>query len=197
MDFSDFYKGFQDFKAFFTVKHMLTVLIVSALLLVVCAPQEPADHSECNDDSCPMPQVINVDPIVFTEVSQDNWRFDLTDEGWESRESDNPNIKIIKVNDSKQCKLFLLKDQTTDTFSQYVVDTIRGFTENLIRADSIRFFQINGNSYIGVLFLDDEEAIWVWMTTKDGFGYTFVCGCDSNAVGSEVCPAVAESLVIR
>lgn len=203
MNMPDFDDAFRDFKKFFTVKHILVTLIVAASIFVMCAPQQPVDgpaeETACNDASCPLPipPVITVAPIVITEVSKENWSFDLPDEGWEDRGLDSPNVKVAKVNKDKACKLFLMKEPTTDTLSKHAVETIRGFTEHLIAVDSIRIRPINGNKYIAVLFSDGGEGIWVWLTVKDNFGYTFVCGCDSNAVSSELCPGVAESLDIK
>lgn len=192
---------FSDFVKFFTVKRVLTLLIVTLALLVVCNPTDVPvtankEPVEC-DGACPMPLVINVPTITITEVKQENWQFDLLDEGWEDRELSTPNAKAVKVNKDKECKLFLLKEPSNDTLSQHVVGTLRGFTEHSINVDSVRFVIINGNKYIGSLLTEESNTIWIWMTVKDSFAYTFVCGCADNVVGSKVCPDTVESLQIK
>ena len=196
---SEFADAFRDFKKFFTVKHIVVTLIVAACLFLVCAPQPPVEGGSCGENSCPFPNtpVINVAPIVITEIIQENWSFDLLDDSWQDRELASPNVKVAKVNHDKACKLFLMKEPTEDPLSKHAVETIRGFTESNVKVDSIRILQINDNRFIAVMFIDGADTIWVWMSVKDNFGYTLVCGCDSNAVASQVCPNIAESLEIK
>lgn len=197
----DFYQAFSDFIKVFSVKRVMTMLIVGLTLFLICSPQDVPAQSDnqvidCGN-ACPMPKVINVPTVVITQVSQENWQFDLVGDGWEDRDPTTDNAKAVKVNEDKDCKLFLLKEPSNDTLSKHVVETLRGFTEHSIYLDSIRFSIINGNKYIGSLLTDGPDTIWVWMTVKDSFAYTFVCGCADNVIGSKVCPETVESLQIK
>lgn len=197
----DFYQAFSDFIKVFSLKRVATMLIVGLTLFLVCSPQDVPVQTDnqpldCGN-ACPMPKVINVPTIVITEVRQENWQFDLMDDGWKDAEPSTLNAKSVKINEEKGCKLFLLKESTNDSLSKHAVETLRGFTEHSIYVDSVKIAIINGNKYIASLLADDLSTIWIYMTVKDSFGYTFVCGCDDNKTGSEVCPGTAGSLQIK
>lgn len=206
-DFSDFAKAFEDFKNFFTRKHIAVLLLVAAVLVLILAPNRqdnPAVDGEkaaCSDASCPLPVTLTVDPVVITEVGQENWQFDLPGEGWEADEPPAPDIKAIERNSAQECMVFMVKEPTEDSFGAYVITTIRSFTSDKGRVSAIKQVVINDNDFVAIQIVDGGEVVWLWLAVKNGFGYGLACGCDINVdAGSaqhDLCAEIAESLEIK
>lgn len=203
----DLFSALRDFKNVFTVKRVVTMLIVALALLVVCAPQhEPAteDGGAC-DGACPFPRpapVITVPATVITTIARDNWSFTLMDEGWVSHEPSIPEIKVVMVNESQGCMVLLIKEQTDVSLPTYVVESSKGFV--LGGGNVLLIKQVTLNKQKFVLLggkVSGEDMFWSWNGIKNGFGYSFSCFCSADADGGlkcfNTCQAVADTLQIE
>ncbi len=202
----DLFSALRDFKNVFTVKRVVTLLIVALALLMVCAPQhEPAteDGGAC-DDACPFPRqppVITVPTTVITTVARDNWSFTLMDNGWAPHEPSIPEIKVIMLNESEGCMVLLIKEQTDVSLSTYIVESAKGFV--LGGGNVLTIKQVTLNKQKFVLLggkVNGDEMFWSWNSVKNGFGYSFSCFCTANADGGfkclNTCQTVADTLQI-
>jgi hypothetical protein len=191
---------------FFTVKRVIILLIAVFFLVAICSPRHeplPEDGGACGT-ACPLPtspSTITVPEVRFEEVTQENWRFDLPGTGWESKDSSNPSIKVMKRNLSQECMVLLIKEQTNLAFSYYAIESIKGFSlGGKITAikqtmfDNQKFILVEGT-------ILDNDIFLSWNTIKDGFGYSFTCfyspNVDAGSVQYDLCVEIAESLQIK
>jgi hypothetical protein len=207
-DFADFSKGLSVFKSLFTFKHITVLVFVALALVLVCAPHR--DNAEpfaqtCNDASCPFPRpkVITVTPIFITKISLENWQLDFPGEGWEYHEPSIPVIKLVRHNPSQECMVLLIKEPIDNmSFGQYVVESIRGFSEDGAQVTSLKQVDLNDNKFVlmeSLLF--GKDILMAWNGIKDGFGYSLSCfykpDADAGNAQHDLCVEIAESLRIK
>lgn len=194
---------FTQFIGFFTVKRVLTTLIVCLALFVVCSPRDnyspnTSEQNAC-DGSCPLREAGT--PIHSEVLSQENWSFTLVGAGWTPKESPTPEIKAALENHDQQCMIFVVKEQTTDSYGQYVISTIRSFAQMGAIIDTVKMVVINGQKFVLTQVDNNMEVVWVWVTVKDGYGYGFTCGCDINpdagTAQQTLCHSMANSFQIK
>lgn len=196
--------AFAQFFSFFTVKRVVTLLIVVLALFLVCAPRDvtapvAGQPVEC-DSACPLPGTAG--PPIHTEnMAQENWSFTLIGNGWSPRELPTSEIKLALENRNVACMVFVVKEQTNDSFGAYVVSTIRGFAESGTTVDSVKVVDLNKQKFVLAQVNHDDEVVWLWVTVKNGFGYGFTCGCDINpragAAQRDLCQYMADTFVIE
>ena len=199
------FSAFAQFISFFTVKRVLTLLIVVLALFVVCSPKDAPTTSTTEPDNCgsacPLPEQPAPPPIHTENVGQENWSFTLLGNGWSPRALDTNEIKLALENHGAMCMIFVVKEETTDSFGAYVLGTIRGFSEGGATIDAVKMVMINGQKFVLTQVDHRDEVIWVWVTVKDGFGYGFTCGCDINpdagALQRDLCLNMASTFVIK
>lgn len=206
-DFSDFAKAFEDFKRFFTLKHITVLVFVAAVLVLILAPNRkdnPATDggkAVCSDASCPLPNVLTVAPVVITEVSQENWQFDLSGEGWESFEPSNLAEKVIRRNAAQECMVILIKEPTDISFGQYVIESMRGFREGGATITALKQVVLNDQKFVLMEASLGSDVLMAWSSLKDGFGYTLCCfyapNADTGNDQHDLCVEIAESLEIK
>ncbi len=218
----DFFQLGVEFISFFTVKRVVTLLVVGLALVAVCgahdvttASNSPAD---CNT-ACPLPEAAPTPAPAPAEVpvqpeppakpaphakniTQDNWSFSLIGDGWKPMKSPIPVIKVSMDNQAEECMVFLVKEADANTtYPTYVLQTMRGFTEAGSNVDSVQQVTINGQQWTEVLLDKNMEAVWAWITVKDGVGYGFTCGCEINMDAAQdhfdMCHAMANSIQIK
>lgn len=195
---------FSQFFSFFTVKRVLTLLIVVLALFVVCSPRDVPSantgESAACDAACPLPEAAP--PPIHTEnVGQENWSFTLVGDGWTPRDLSTDEIKVAMENHSIMCMVFVVKEQTEDSFGTYVISTIRGFSEFGATIDAVKVVMVNGQKFVLAQVDNRGEVVWVWTTVKSGFGYGFTCGCeinpDAGAAQRDLCLAMANTFQIK
>lgn len=204
----DFRSVLRDFKNVFTLKRLVTLLIVFFALLIVCAPQQPTpEGGEACDGSCPFPRqppVINVTPVVITTVARENWSFDLVgeDDDWISDQPSNPDIKVVFYNESKGYMVLLIKEKAELSLQEYVVESIKGFLIGGGRIRAVSQVKLNEQKFVlleGNVAAD--EVFYSWNSIKDGFGYSFCCfytiDVDAGKTQQDTCRSIAESLEIK
>jgi len=208
-DSADFVKGLSDFKNFFTMKHITVLVFVALALVLVCTPQRSdnpsvvGERAACSDASCPLPNVIEVAPIVVTEVSQENWRLDLPGEGWEVAEPSRPEQKMVQLNRDQGCMVLLIKEPIGQmSFGQYVIESIKGFSEGGAHVTALKQVTIDQKNYVLLeSSLFDTDVLMAWHTIKDEFGYSLSCfyhnDVDAGSSQHDLCVEIAESLQIK
>lgn len=171
------------FISFFTVKRILTLLIVGLALIAVCGPTDVplgmTNNQPPCDTSCPFPKPVPP-PIHKETFSQENWSVTLIGDGWSPRPQVADEIKLAMQNRDQTCLVFVVKEKTDDSYGAYVVSTIRGFVESGGLIDSVEMVMVNGERWCLTQVDHSDEVIWLWVLVKDGFGYGFTCGCELN-----------------
>jgi hypothetical protein len=200
-----FQKAFGDFVKVFTLKRVIVMLVVAVALLLVLAPRHPEDAPPTDklacDGSCPLhPDVINV-PLQ-TMISQENWTLTLVGDGWEAEEPSIPVMKLVQRNLEKECMVLLIKEPTELTFAQYVIESLRGFSEGGARVVGVKQVTLNQQKFILMeARLSDGDALMAWNGIKDGFGYSLSCfwhpSADAGVNQYEFCKEIANSLEIK
>ena len=152
----------------------------------------------CDANVCTFPQSQTE---VKTPVSQDNWKFSLIGDGWETIELPSLGIKNVNKNELKNCSLMFIKEPTTDTYSEYVIASIRTFSAQYSHINEVDQVIINDNNFVKVAINNDSTIVWTWISMKNGFGYGFICGGDvdidaGNSV-HDLCQEIAKTIEIK
>lgn len=154
----------------------------------------------CDASVCSFP-LVSTD--IHTTIHQDNWKFSLIGNGWDTAEFPLFNIKTVNKNEGKNCSISFIKEPTSDTYSQYVIATIRQFADQYNHINEIDQVIVNGNKFVKVQISNDTSMVWSWLSVKNGFGYQFNCGgdvdqdADSNNLAHDLCQEVANSVEIK
>lgn len=159
--------------------------------------------TDCSDVSCSL-------PTTSTQVlSSENWRLSVPlGSDWVAKQPIDPGIKIVLLNEQKQCMVLFIKELTVDTFSQYAVSTVEILgSKSGGRLLSVSQVVINENRFVVSQFAKGDSVIWTWTTIKDGFGYAISCGgnlgadADSSASPTDdlrvMCLSIANSIEIK
>ena len=161
----------------------------------------PADTSsieDCGDVSCEWPQSTN--DLV---LSQDNWKLSVPDTGWLNNDPPQPGFKVLLTNDEQHALLILIKDQlpNDETFAQFVVDTIKIDEASDVLVNAVKQVRIHDTKFIMVQGNRKGDTVWSWLTVKDGFGYTLLCGgeidVDAGSSMHDMCQSIASTLEIK
>lgn len=208
-DFSDFSKGLTEFKNFFTLKHITVLVFVALALVLVCSPHQIDGGSvaqTCSDASCPFPRpdAMTVAPVLITKIQLDNWELDFPGEGWEYHEPSIPVMKLVRRNVSQECMVLLIKEPTDNmSFGQYVLESIRGFSEAGAQVTALKQVTLNDQKFVLMegRVTDDNDVLMAWNTIKAGFGYSLSCfykpNTDAGTAQHDLCVEIAESLQIK
>jgi hypothetical protein len=202
----DLIPALRAFKSFFTLKHITVVVFAALCLVLICTPHQDNEPfaQTCSEASClfPRPNVVTISEVRIEEVGQENWSFDLSGDGWESREPSNPSIKVIRRNLSQECMVLLIKEQTDLQYADYIVEAIRGFMSGGDRVNTIKQVMLNQQKFVLMEGnVAESDVLLSWNTTKDGFGYSFNCfyapNVDAGSAQYDLCVEMFESLQIK
>ena len=203
---NDLFSELRQFINVFTPKRVLVLVIILISLVLICGPRTPmTDDGQVDCDvACPMPEagpVITIPTVYLEEVSQENWQFDLPNEGWVYREPSVPAIKVVVFNKSKDCMVLLIKEETDLPLKDYAVESLKGFSD---RGQIVGITWSQLSKQKSVLFegrVADDEIFWSWNTVKDGFGYSLCCfytvNIDAGLEQQALCQEIAESFQIK
>jgi hypothetical protein len=203
---NDLIPALRAFRSFFTVKRVVTLLIVALALVLVCSPQYevPTEDGGACDAACPFPRqpVINIPPVVITTVDRENWSFTLMDEGWVTEVPSIPEIRVELYNKAESCMVLLIKEKTDFSLQSYVVESILGFNMGGKRVHTIKQVKLGEQKFVLLEGnVAEDEVFLSWNTVKDGFGYSFCCfysvDVDAGTAQKDACQAIAESLQIK
>lgn len=151
----------------------------------------------CVESSCPMP---GPDAAKITDlVAEDNWQFILPGPGWKPVAGTDDTIKVAFENDQLDTKLVLVKEPTTQTKQEYIVNILRSIHSNGTSLKNTVVVNINGNEFINTTVFDDTHTGWFWFTLKDGNGYVFACAVDKGLTEADdtTCTSIANTLKIQ
>jgi hypothetical protein len=159
------------------------------------APQDPV--VECDGGSCPMA------PLPGDVIAEDNWRFILPSDGWAKKASPDPDIKIVLINpNDKRMVLFLKSAGATD---KYATTALRAMMSTGLIVSQTTPVMINGLQFLEAQVNrpgTPNITAWMWLASKNGFGYGFMCGGSSATVGDiqdhhDFCKGIASTIQIK
>lgn len=174
----------------------LTIVLALITCGVACH-KHTKNVPSCDGGPCALPEAAPVRDVL----AQDNWKFSVSGEGWISMKPPIPQIRLASRNPAKNCMLLLIKEPTSQTFQEYVIENVRNLAAAGNEVRSIKQVVINGNKFVDVQLTDNRSTIWLWITVKDGYGYGFSCGgpnvSDAGTPSSDFCQDVANTLEIK
>lgn len=146
--------------------------------------------------------VVETSSSITGAVSEENWEFTLSGFHWNRMDISTPGIKAGFDNLNNSCKILLIKESTQNTFSEYVISSIRGLSAGTSGSlQSAYQVIVNGNKFILAHIKKDNVVVWAWITQKSSFGYVFTCGgemhSDSGNEIEEICASTAATFKIK
>jgi len=187
------------------IRSNLFALVSFTALAIACVVSynkpvvSKVDAKDCGTDICELPQTtVNATQYV---ISQENWQFSLSGNDWITTNSSDSPIKTISKNETQKCSVVFIKEPTTNTYSQYVLVSIRALAAQYNHVNEVDQVVINGNKFVEVIITDNKTIIWSWISVKSGSGYGFICGGDTDVdAGNSVhdlCQEIANSIEIK
>jgi len=179
------------------------VLMTGVMACSSCAKKSQTsaqpDVATCTDASCPIKLPEAGTETVNDVIQEDNWQFTLPGSGWVSVKPPDDTIKVIFANQETNTIVFLAKDPTTQTSSEYIINALRSFKAAGTLIQSAQQVSITDTNFIMVTAQGETRKIWTWISVQKGFGYIFTCAADnSNAdTGAQRCQDIANTLQIR
>src|SRR5271166_1030078 len=180
--------------------HYLFFLALLTACLVMClpvcnqssaTPVEDAGAPDCDNTACVLPE-------KRTEFAQENWRFTVPGEEWITTKPPADELKVMVRNQNKEAMVVFLKEPTDDSMAAYVIGTLRAFASEGNTISSAKQVVINQTKYVKAQIDSQPTTIWVWITVKDGYGYSLACGGDYNpeagATLHDLCDNIATTL---
>jgi hypothetical protein len=185
------------------MKRLVSAVILS-LGLSACSTAhsvEQADASPCTETSCRAPKLAASNDSIMDTIGKENCQFSLPGSGWKAAKYPNDTIKVMMVNESLDTILFLAKEETKESFADYIINTLRTFHAAGATVVSAKQVILNGAPFILVNAIENDRRILSWITVQKGFGYVFTCAVQSEEDGSNTdfdrCVAVANTLSIK
>lgn len=196
------------------MRKIVTLLLVFAALVVLCSPcvqsrtAIPAHElHDCDAGSCALHDAaLAGEAAAGTAESrevfgEESWQFTVPGLGWEKASPKNPDIKLVVTNQKEECLVLVIKEQTNDSFGQYIIGSIRAFADSGYRISAIKQVKLNNVPFVEVQINGDGTTVWAWIAVKDGFGYGLSCGGDINPdAGStlhDLCQDIANTFEVK
>lgn len=182
-------------KRFLTL--LLIVFIVGAFILL----NKEGSHGSTASPALPMPMTITPQTNNFQDVSEDNWHLSLPTMSWMQQDIPDTSVKLfLRDQPDQKYVVMLVKRETERPYVEYIVDILREFSEDGAEIHSLYQTNLNGQHFIRAQIVKNGEMIWLWLTTKAGFGYGLICGGDINVdagtVMLDMCSALANTFHI-
>jgi hypothetical protein len=184
---------------------MREFLLLGLLCLIGCH-KTAVPSTSCEGGSCSLPYVAPM-PEARDTLVQENWLFSVPSGGWTQDSTlipdaaPSPEVKLVLINDTKNCIVLFVKEKTDNNFSEYVLGNVQTFGKKGNIVSYAKQVVINNNKFVEVEIDRAPATLWVWLTVKDGFGYGFSCGGNNiNDAGTELqdlCHGISETLEIK
>lgn len=178
------------------MKKLMCLAVLALAGVLSCSPSsKKQEQNTCNEASCPIH--LEAGASVGDTISEENWQFTLTGDGWEPAQSPDDTIKVVFLNRSLKSVVFLAKDPTSQSSSEYIIDALRSFKAAGAAIQVAKQVNIGGNKFIYVVANSEERQIQTWITVKDKVGYLLTCTGDITAEPSQFCQDIASTLQIN
>jgi hypothetical protein len=181
---------------------MKALALVVLLSLVSCTDNQATllDASPCSEVSCPLhlPEAGSVEEVSDT-IAQDNWQFAVSGPGWQVVDypTDDHSIKIVMANEGLDTIIFLAKEPTQKSATDYIMSVMRTFRMAEATISSAKTIKINDTLFLQINAATEGKHLASWVSVKNGFGYVFTCSVDKDDVPIAGCEKIASTLVIQ
>jgi hypothetical protein len=193
------------------MRRFVTLLLVFTALVVLVSPcvqsKPTTELHDCDAGSCALPEAAVAGesaagaPQAREVFGEENWQFSTPFSGWERTKSNSPDIKLVLANAKEECLVIILKEETGDSFGQYIIGSIRAFVVSGYRVSAIKQVKLNNIPFVEVQINSSDATVWAWITVKDGFGYGFSCGGDINPDAGttlhDLCQNIANTFEVK
>jgi hypothetical protein len=171
---------------------VLIVMIVATVGLIILAQ---------TDKPTPPPDVDAAPPSPITQwldVSQENWRLSIPVANWQPQSVSDPDVKLFLVDD--KWVIMLVKQETDSELPDFAANVLRDFSIDGATIYSIYQISLHDQEFVEAEVAKHRAVMWIWMTTKGGYGYGLVCGggIDPDAGTSmyDMCQSVSNTFHI-
>jgi hypothetical protein len=174
---------------------MATVLAaVSLTSCLACSSKKPivvvTEAGNYSVDAAAAPSTI---------VKQDNWQFSLPGTDWNKDTlCVSSNCPIIYNNKIYNSKVVLSVEDSTNTYSEYIILSLRDLRGMGATITSSKQVSVNGNQFVLVESSDKVQTYWTWLTLINHKGYDFSCGGPTmDNTQHDLCFGIANSFKIN
>ena len=171
-----------------------TTIMVGAIIINSCVSTPvlfEQENIQAEPTTLPLGQV----------VSQDNWQFVLTEGNWIERSPAEPAIKaVFKRSTPYNVSIIFTKEEVNTNLKYYILNAVHSFTEYEFIPNVIKTVVINGQTFISMQVVKEDQIIIDWITIKDNFGYSLTCAvelADADSPQYILCETIAQTMEIQ
>lgn len=132
----------------------------------------------------------------INHIVKDNIEFTLP-QVWIEKQGEHDNVKLLAIESLNEGLILVTKEQYTETFDQFVIETLRSLRGDGIEITGTSSVIINDTTYVFAGAAKDDIRMMVWMTVKSGYGYGFMCGGPDKKFFNLNCQEIASTLKIN
>jgi hypothetical protein len=149
------------------------LFIVSALSILMIASCSSCDESNSKPDV----QIIDsgTEELVEQVISGSSWTIVLPI-GWEREETTYPNIELVAAEKTNKSLLVFSKEPYTKSSDQFAIESFRTLRGEGAQLEETSVAIINNERFITAESIKGNIRMLVWLTVKNNFGYTILCG---------------------
>lgn len=113
--------------------------------------------------------------IKDTVITGSSWEVILPI-GWEERKTTVANVDFIAVQTTTKMLFMVTKESYINSLDQFTIESFRYLRGEGAQLEQTSSKNINDVKYIMAESVKDNIRMFVWLTVKNGFGYTISCG---------------------
>lgn len=127
-------------------------------------------------------------------ITGSNWELVLPSQQWNKKETNRQNVELLAIDTSLANLVLFTKEPYNHSYDQFVIEslrTLRGESSFILKTSDIIISDIQ---FVQAETVKNDIHMILWVTVKDGFGYTLSCGGPED---TSDCQKIANTLVIK
>lgn len=153
------------------------------------------------------PPIVDASDDIFVESaptnvwSLGNFQITVPNADWQPQALD-PHIfkvpgSLPLLNSALQNAIVLVREETTDSYDSYIINSVRGARESGATVTSTKQVTVNGHKFVLVESNQSGILMFAWVTLEKGVGYALSCGGPGPANQQDLCNGIANTLQIN
>jgi hypothetical protein len=181
------------------MKKLFRIFLLAACL-ISCSHKDKTQANPPTDVVVVTPSALpTAPPAPKAPYIGSSWSLVVPD-GFERGEAKDPSVEGFFINQNKKSLITVVKEQWAGSSQDYAfLGTIALKHAGIATTDPVQL-TLNGETVTLIEGNADPEDIhaWVWMTVKNGYGYTLSCGGNGDpSQYRELCTGLFESFKIN
>lgn len=164
-----------------------------------------ASCTSCRHDvvqPVPIPTVVptvEIPPLPAVQIVESQKASVTLPLSFQNQQTDNTSNYRLYANMTSKELLSLDSKEYLHSYEEFVLESIRSIKEQSAIVQSSQKTTINGQDLTIVESSKEAVTAWVWLTVKNGIGYTFTCGGleSSNQSLHDLCFGIANTILIK